>query len=123
MSKDQQREVIVLENMDYSKRSETDVAYAILGESGQAMYYKDLVIEVINKKRKPVQSLSHAIAEVYTLINMDSRFHYEGESKWGLTEWVPPEVKRSSSRSSGTAAKTAITKEAARKKKLESIQN
>ena len=120
MSKDQQREVIVLENMDYSKRSETDVAYAILGESGQAMYYKDLVIEVINKKRKPVQSLSHAIAEVYTLINMDSRFHYEGDGKWGLAEWKPPETKRShASRSfASSGSKTSRRRE----KLLEGIQ-
>ena len=117
------QEVRILENMDYSKRLETDVAHDILSEKNEAMYYKDLVLEVIDKKRKPVQSLSHAISEVYTLINMDSRFHYEGESRWGLTEWVPPEVKRSSSRASSGTSKTAITKEAARKKKLESIQN
>ena len=114
---------MILENTDYAKRSETDVAHDILSEKNEAMYYKDLVLEVIDKKRKPVQSLSHAISEVYTLINMDSRFHYEGESRWGLTEWVPPEVKRSSSRASSGTSKTAITKEAARKKKLESIQN
>ena len=117
------QEVMILENMEYANRSETDVAHDILSEKNEAMYYKELVMEVIDKKRKPVQSLAQAISEVYTLINMDSRFHYEGESKWGLTEWVPPEVKRSSSRSSGTSAKTAITKEAAHKKKLESIQN
>ena len=75
---------MILENTDYAKRSETDVAHDILSEKNEAMYYKDLVMEVIDKKRKPVQSLSHAISEVYTLINMDSRFHYEGEGKWGL---------------------------------------
>ena len=78
---------------------------------------------MIESKHKPVQSLAMAISEIYTMMNMDSRFHYEGESKWGLTEWVPPEVKRSSSRSAGGASKAGITKEAARKKKLESIQN
>ncbi|MBF1684173.1 MAG: DNA-directed RNA polymerase subunit delta [Selenomonas sp.] len=109
--------------MDYTQMSEVDAAYHILAEKRETMHYKDLVLEVIDKKRKPVQSLSHAISEVYTLINMDSRFHYEGESRWGLTEWVPPEVKRSSSRASSGTSKTAITKEAARKKKLESIQN
>ena len=109
--------------MDYTKMSEVDAAYHILAEKKETMNYKDLILEVIEVTHKPVQSQSQAISEIYTMINMDSRFHYEGESKWGLTEWVPPEVKRSSSRSSGTSAKTAITKEAARKKKLESIQN
>ena len=91
--------------MDFTKCSEVDAAYAILTEAGQTMYYKDLVLEVIDKKRKPVQSLSAAISEVYTLINMDSRFHYEGEGKWGLTEWNPPETKRHTCDSSAGAAR------------------
>ena len=71
--------------MDFINSSEVDVAYYVLSKAGKSMYYKDLVMEVIEKKRKPVQSLSNAISEVYTLINMDSRFHYEGKSMWGLT--------------------------------------
>ena len=109
--------------MDYERMSEVDVAYHILAQKKVPVHYKELIQEVIEAKHKPVQSLAMAISEIYTMMNMDSRFHYEGEGKWGLTEWVPPEVKRSSSRSSGGTAKTAITKEAARKKKLESIQN
>ena len=109
--------------MDFEHMSEVDAAYHILAKKGTPVHYKELITEVIEATHKPVQSLAMAISEIYTMMNMDSRFHYEGESKWGLTEWVPPEVKRSSSRSSGGAAKTVITKEAARKKKLESIQN
>ena len=109
--------------MDYERMSEVDVAYHILAQKKVPVHYKELIQEVIEAKHKPVQSLAMAISEIYTMLNMDSRFHYEGESKWGLTEWVPPEVKRSSSRASSAAAKTAITKETARKKKLESIQN
>ena len=105
--------------MDYERMSEVDVAYHILAQKKVPVHYKELIQEVIEAKHKPVQSLAMAISEIYTMLNMDSRFHYEGESKWGLTEWVPPEVKRSSS---GTA-KTAVTKESTRKKKLESIQN
>ena len=96
--------------MDFVNSSEVDIAYYILSQAGKTIYYKDLVLEV-------------AISEVYTLINMDSRFHYEGEGKWGLTEWNPPEVKRTHA---GTRRKT-VSKAAAkassdRKKKLESIQ-
>ena len=105
--------------MDYTQMSEVDAAYHILAEKRETMHYKDLILEVIEATHRPVQSLAMAISEIY----MDSRFHYEGESRWGLTEWVPPEVKRSSSRASSGTSKTAITKEAARKKKLESIQN
>ena len=109
--------------MDFLKSSEVDVAYYILTQSGEKMYYKDLVLDVIEKTHKPVQSLSAAISEVYTLINMDSRFHYEGEGQWGLTEWNPPEVKRSqASRSTSGSSKAAAKASSNRKKKLESIQ-
>ena len=55
--------------MDFLKSSEVDVAYYILSQAGEKMYYKDLVLDVIEKTHKPVQSLSAAISEVYTLIN------------------------------------------------------
>ena len=109
--------------MDFLKSSEVDVAYYILSQAGEKMYYKDLVLDVIEKTHKPVQSLSAAISEVYTLINMDSRFHYEGEGQWGLTEWNPPEVRRSqASRSTSGSSKAAAKASSNRKKKLESIQ-
>ncbi len=106
--------------MNYAKSSETDVAYYILSKKGEPIYYKDLVTEVIKKKAKPVQSLSRAIAEVYTQINMDSRFHHVGKSMWGLTEWNPPETKRSSS-AAGTSS-SASKSSRRREKLLESIQ-
>ncbi len=89
--------------MDYANSSEVDVAYHVLSEEGNTMHYKDLVLKVIELKQKPVQSLAASISEVYTLINMDSRFHYEGESQWGLTEWNPPETKRTHSASRAAA--------------------
>ena len=54
---------------------------------------------------------------------MDSRFHYEGKGQWGLTEWNPPEVKRShsTSRSGSTAASSSKTVRR-REKLLEGIQ-
>ena len=107
--------------MNYAKSSETDVAYYILSKKGEPLYYKDLVTEVIKKKAKPVQSLSHAIAEVYTQINMDSRFHHLGKSMWGLTEWNPPETKRSST-SSGTSSSSGVKTSRRREKLLEGIQ-
>ena len=108
--------------MNYAKSTETDVAYYILSKKGEPIYYKDLVTEVIKKKAKPVQSLSHAISEVYTQINMDSRFHHMGGSMWGLTEWTPPETKKSSA-SAGNSSTTTAAKSTRRREKLfESIQ-
>ncbi|SEJ92885.1 DNA-directed RNA polymerase subunit delta [Propionispira arboris] len=106
--------------MDFLTSSEVDVAYFTLTQAGEPMYYKDLVMDVIEKKHKPIQSLSGAISEVYTLINMDSRFHYAGKSMWGLTEWNPPEVKRThSTTSAGTKPKPPSKR---REKLLEGIQ-
>ncbi len=87
---------------DFTRCSDVDVAYYILSEKGEPVYYKDLVLEIIELRHKPVQSLSNTISEVYTLINMDSRFSYvgrneDGKSMWGLSEWVPAEPKRSHS--------------------------
>lgn len=108
--------------MNYAKSTETDIAYYILSKKGAPIYYKDLVTEVIKKKAKPVQSLSNAISEVYTQINMDSRFHHMGGSMWGLTEWNPPETKRSSA-SAGSSSSTTAAKSTRRREKLfESIQ-
>lgn len=105
---------------DYTYCSDVDVAYDILKDKGEPIYYKDLVLKVIEKRNKPVQSLSNTISEVYTLINMDSRFSYtgrndEGKSMWGLSEWLPTDSKRThtsaknAKESSGTKKKTRRT--------------
>ena len=90
--------------MDFLNSTETDIAYHLLTKKGEPIYYKDLVLEVIEKKAKPVQSLPHAISEIYTLINMDSRFQHRGHGLWGLTEWNPPETKRVHGASSSASA-------------------
>ena len=108
--------------MEYAESAETDVAYHILSEKGEPCYYKDLILEVIEKKAKPVQSLSRAISEVYTLINMDSRFQYIGKGLWGLTEWHPPEPKRANGASSAAGAFVSAKSTRRREKLLESIQ-
>lgn len=108
--------------MDFLHSTETDIAYYILSEAGKPIFYKDLILEIIEKKCKPVQSLSAAIAEVYTLINMDSRFYHAGAGMWGLTEWNPPETKRSSSSSATSSNKSRSINKERREKLLESIQ-
>ncbi len=115
--------------MDYLNSPETDIAYHLLAQKGEPIHFKELILEVIEKKAKPVQSLPHAISEVYTLINMDSRFQHRGHGHWGLTEWAPPETKRSHGASSAAAAPDApaVSPSAAkqsrrREKAFESIQ-
>ena len=82
---------------DFTKKTEVDIAYYVLQHKGATMYYKDLVMDVIEKKHT-----------------------------WGLTEWNPPETKRhtrSSSSSSSSSTSRSSSKASRRKEKLfESIQ-
>ena len=108
--------------MDFENSSEVDVAYHILSEEGNTMYYKDLVLKVIELKQKPVQSLAAAISEIYTLINMDSRFHYEGEGQWGLSEWNPPETKRTHASARTVSSSSSAKAKRRNESMFESIQ-
>lgn len=108
--------------MDFLNSSDTEVAAYVLHENKVPMYYKDLIMEVLEKRQKNVQALAEAISEVYTQLNMDSRFHYEGEGKWGLTEWRPPETKRSSRGARSAASNKAKTERQREEKLFEGIQ-
>ena len=90
---------------DYTSMSEVDIAYRVLADLGVPLYYKKLITNVLEKKKKTIQSMAVAISEIYTMINMDGRFQYRGDGQWGLTEWTPPETKSRSSRKA--SSKTA----------------
>ena len=94
--------------------SEVDLAYQILSEAGKEnqLYFKKLIREVIARKGKTVQNEAAAISEIYTMINMDSRFQHVKDGLWGLADWYPPEVKRTRG-SSKTADKTVEKKSSA----------
>ena len=83
--------------MDFKNMNEVEIAAWILQENNKPpMHYKELLLKVIELKGKEVQSEAEAIAEIYTQMNMDSRFHFTGEGCWGLTEWTPQERARGS---------------------------
>lgn len=73
--------------------SDVDVAYGILQQRDKddTMHYKELILEVIDRQKKPVRNLDNPeaeiISEIYTQINMDSRFAYVKDGNWGLSEW------------------------------------
>jgi len=87
------------ENKPLAERSEVDIAYKLLSRAGKEhpTYFKDLIREIISIQGKVVQNEAAAISEIYTMINMDSRFQHIGDGLWGLTDWYPPETKRSRS--------------------------
>ena len=95
---------------DYTSMSEVDIAYRVLADLGTPLYYKNLITNVIEKKKKTIQSMAVAISEIYTMINMDGRFQYRGDGQWGLTEWNPPETKTRSSRTSKSTKSTSQNK-------------
>lgn len=107
--------------MDFIKTSETDIAYYLLNEKGAPRFYKELIVDIIEKKEKPVQSMAEAIAEIYTELNMDARFHHFGDGFWGLTQWIPVDAKKSVSPSQSTS-KAKIQNENRKTSLLESIQ-
>ena len=88
--------------------SAVDLAYKILNDAGKEnpLNYKDLILDILSRQNKSVQNEAAAISEIYTLINMDSRFQHLGNGMWGLTEWNPPEVKRTRSTARTATAKT-----------------
>ena len=94
---------------DFADISEVDLAYKILSDAGKdnSIYYKDLILDILKRKKKEVQNEAAAISEVYTMINMDSRFQHVGDGKWGLVEWNPPELKRGRGKKAATQAEVA----------------
>ena len=89
--------------------SEVDIAYQILSEAGKdnPLYFKNLIREVITRQGKVVQNEAAVISEIYTMINMDSRFQHVGNGYWGLTDWYPPETKRTRSTTTTKTVKSA----------------
>ncbi len=70
------------------KMSEVDLAFYILKENGQPMYYRTLIEEVFQIKPYTGDEIL-AIAAAHTQINLDTRFIYLGQGQWGLKAWVP----------------------------------
>ena len=97
-----------MDEINYEEMPEVDIAYKILTEAGKENpeHFKTLIRKIITLKNKSVQNEAAAISEIYTMINMDSRFQHMGDGKWGLADWNPPETKRSS-RSTTKTTKTA----------------
>ena len=100
--------------------SDVELAYKILQKTNKSMYFRDLITEVLELKGRRIHSLAHAISEVHTQINMDSRFVHMGKGMWGLVEWSPQQL---SGRSAVEKDETVKTSSTVRRQKLfEEIQ-
>ena len=97
-----------------------DLAYRILKERKTDVYFRDLLSEVLTAKMVPSYLMMQAMAELHTQINMDSRFAFKGQGKWGLTEWVPlPRASSKAEESEGTVLDEEVQ---LRRAKLQEVQ-
>ena len=88
-------------NQNGGQTDEVVLAYQALKQNGQAMYFRDLINEVV--KVKGGSATAHVLAEVHTRINMDSRFVHMGKGMWGLVEWSPQRASRYAEEADGAA--------------------
>jgi DNA-directed RNA polymerase subunit delta len=105
------------------QNSEIEVAYKILGEIGQPMYFRELITQVLEIKGRHSNSPAYAMAEVHTQINMDSRFVHKGKGMWGLAEWEGHSTARAAAAEETAAGSETGAKDTSRRSKLfEEIQ-
>lgn len=64
----------------------TDAAYQILKKRGEPMEVQDLLDEVL--ATLGLDRDGRHVAQIYTELNLDVRFHYRGNKDWGLREWA-----------------------------------
>lgn len=100
-------------------RSEADIAYEILRRAGSPIHFRDLINQVLAEKGGPIYSRGHAMAEVHTQVNIDSRFFHVGKGAWGLVEWTPQRV---SGRVADEPVDKSFQSNLRREKLLEEIQ-
>ena len=77
-----------------AKPTEADVAYEILKDQGNPMYYQGLIEEVLRRLGIPQEAIR--IAAALTQINLDTRFTFLGRGEWGLKVWDSTKVPRRS---------------------------
>jgi DNA-directed RNA polymerase subunit delta len=101
-------------------RSEADIAYQILRQAGSPIHFRDLINQVLAEKGGSTSSRGHAMAEVHTQVNIDSRFLHVGKGSWGLVEWAPQ--RGVSDRAAEEATDKSFQSNLRREKLLEEIQ-
>ncbi|MCM3714234.1 DNA-directed RNA polymerase subunit delta [Halalkalibacter oceani] len=68
-----------------------EIAYAIMKEERNPFDYYDLMKKVAELKGMTDEEVEARIANLYTDMNIDGRFHSLGDNRWGLKSWYPLE--------------------------------
>jgi len=77
-----------------ARMSEVDLAYNILKQAGQPVYFRELIEEVLRIKPVGAENWSRTAAAIYTQLNLDTRFSYQGQGKWSLRSAAPGKAPR-----------------------------
>ena len=64
-----------------------ELAYAVMKEERKPFNYYDLIKEVAELKGMSKEAVEARIANLYTDMNIDGRFHSLGDNNWGLKSW------------------------------------
>lgn len=77
-----------------SEMSEVDLAFNILKQHGEPIYFRELIEEILRVKPVAQEQWSRAAAAIYTQLNLDTRFSYLGEGRWTLRSGQPSKTLR-----------------------------
>ncbi len=72
-----------------SEMSLIELAYELLLEKNQPLFFNDLVDEIVAIKGSSKEDVVARIAQFYTDLNIDGRFISLGDNRWGLKNWYP----------------------------------
>lgn len=72
-----------------SEMSLIELAFELLVEKNEPLYFNDLVDEIAALKGSSKEEVAAKIAQFYTDLNIDGRFTSLGENRWGLKTWYP----------------------------------
>ncbi|MBP3952762.1 DNA-directed RNA polymerase subunit delta [Bacillus suaedae] len=64
-----------------------EVAFEIMKKERKPFDYYDLIKEVAKIKGMSKEEVNQRIANLYTAMNIDGRFHSLGDNNWGLKSW------------------------------------
>ncbi|MDT8860467.1 DNA-directed RNA polymerase subunit delta [Alkalihalobacillus sp. MEB130] len=80
-----------LEKEAIQEMSMVEIAFEIMKDERQPYDYYDLVQKVAEVKEMSKEEVEQRIANLYTDMNIDGRFHSLGDNRWGLKSWYPLE--------------------------------
>ncbi|MCK0470012.1 DNA-directed RNA polymerase subunit delta [Halalkalibacter sp. APA_J-10(15)] len=69
------------------EHSMVEIAYGIMKKGRKPYDYYDLMDEVAKVKGMNEEQVAERIANLYTDLNIDGRFHSLGDNTWGLKSW------------------------------------